>query len=154
IHPNLAKHEPKTHEVDQPCCMFIPRIFAIRDGDFVNFKNSSPISHNTKLDADDPSPSYNQTIAAKGNFKHAKPFVAQPSPVTFPCPVPPGRGGQFMFFDPPYYRVREEEGKFEIKDCPAGKYRIVYRHENGYHKGREGSKGWPIEIKPDGKGGM
>ncbi len=43
---------------------------------------------------------------------------------------------------------------FAIKNAPAGKYRIVYRHENGYHKGKEGSLGWPIEIKSDGKGGM
>lgn len=154
IKPSLQKPEPRTHDVDQPACMFVPRIFAIREGDFVNFKNSSPIAHNTKLDAVAPSPSYNKTIAAGGSYKDPKPFMADRFPIAFSCSIHPWMGGKFMVFDHPYFAVTDADGKFTIPDAPAGKYRIVYHHEHGYHKGREGRYGVEIEIKPDAQGVM
>ena len=57
-----------------------------------------------------------------------------------------------MVFDHPYFAVTDAEGKFEIKNAPAGKWRIMYRHENGYHKGKAGNKGFPVEIKDHGRG--
>ena len=30
---------------------------------------------------------------------------------------------------------------------PAGKWRVVYRHETGFHKGRDGRLGFPVEVK-------
>lgn len=154
IAPHLRKPAPKTFDVDQPCCAFVPHIFAIREGDFVNFKNSSPISHNVRLEADPPSPSYNQTIAKGQNFQHSTPFTAQRSPIEFSCSMHPWMNGKFMVFDHPYFAVTDDDGKFTIKDCPAGKFRIVYRHETGFHKGKDGTLGWPIEIKAGADGAM
>ena len=154
IAPPLQKAPEKTFDVDQPCCMFTPRVFAIRSGDFVNFKNSSPVTHNTKLDANPPSPSFNKTVTAGQSYKDPLPFVAQNSPITFSCSIHPWMEGKFMVFDHPYFAVTDENGNFEIKDCPAGKYRIVYRHEKGFHMGAAGNKGWQIEIKAGADGKM
>lgn len=154
IAPHLQKPAAKSFDVDQPCCAFVPRIFAIRAGDFVNFKNSSPVSHNTKLEADSPSPSFNQTIARDQNYKHATPFSAQKSPIEFSCSMHPWMNGKFMVFDHPYFAVTDDDGKFTIKDCPAGKYRLVYRHETGFHKGKDGVLGLPVEIKAGAGGAM
>lgn len=154
IKPELVKGTGKTHDVDQPKCAFIPRVMAIREGDFINYKNSSPVSHNTKLDADPPSPSFNKTIAPGGSYKDHQPFVAQRSPVVFSCSIHPWMSGRFMVFDHPYFAVTNDDGKFTIPDCPEGNYRIVYRHEGGFHKGREGALGWPITIKAGANGAM
>jgi len=44
-----------------------------------------------------------------------------------------------------------EDGSFELKNVPVGKWRIVYRHEGGFHKGTSGSLGFPLEVKGDKK---
>jgi hypothetical protein len=64
--------------------------------------------------------------------------------------------GYVRIFDHPYYAVTDEDGKFEIKNAPAGKLRIVYWHEAkgllGGAKGRAGEavviKGPTLEMKP------
>src|SRR5207244_13251004 len=109
-------------EVDQPGFAFIPRILALREGDFINFKNSSSVPHNTKGDTDDPGTSFNPIIQAGKNYQHPKPFMAQTTPVLFNCSIHPWMGGRFMVFDHPYFAVTDDDGKFELKDCPAGKY--------------------------------
>ncbi|CAN5388756.1 methylamine utilization protein [soil metagenome] len=155
IKPELLKPKSVVHEVDQPCCMFIPRALALRSGDFINFKNSSPITHNVNFSADAPSPSENKTIPSKGNYQDPKPFVAQPGLASFACSIHPWMSGKFMIFDHPYYAVTDADGKFEIKDCPAGKYRIVYRSgDKGYSQGKLGNKGWEITIKAGANGTM
>ncbi len=154
IKPELQKVAAKTHVVDQPCCMFIPKILALRSGDFIEFKNNSPLVHNVKVDADVPSPSFNKTLPAKGVYKDPLPFLAQNSSASYSCSIHPWMNGKFMIFDHPYFAVTDDDGKFEIKDAPAGKYRLVYRHEGGYHKGRDGRYGWPVVIAPGANGGM
>jgi plastocyanin len=154
INPTLAKPAPKTHVVDQPCCMFIPKTLALRSGDFIDFQNNSPTTHNVKFDADAPSPSQNKTLAPKGSYKDPLPFVAQASPATYSCSIHPWMAGKFMIFDHPYFAVTDDDGKFEIKDAPAGKYRLVYRHSEGYHKGKDGAAGWEVTIAPGANGTM
>lgn len=144
IHPNLAKPKAKEHEVDQPCCQFVPRILAVRDGDTIKFKNSSPIPHNVKFASD--TIEFNQTLAAGAHFPSPA-IPAQRVPATFACNIHPWMEGKLMIFDHPYFALTDADGNFEIKDAPVGKYRIVYRHERGYHQGKDGAKGFPVEIK-------
>jgi hypothetical protein len=42
--------------------------------------------------------------------------------------------------------VTDDDGKFEIKNAPVGKFRIVYWHETGVRGGKEGRYGEPIAI--------
>src|SRR5262249_25994033 len=46
INPADAKRKPANVEIDQPCCMFTPRIVAARVGDTIVVKNSAPFNHN------------------------------------------------------------------------------------------------------------
>ena len=146
IHPDLAKGKVKAkeHTIDQPVCAFVPRILVARDGDALVVKNSSPVPHNIKFASDDQE--FNQTIPAGGSFKAEKPLAAQKNPATFACNIHPWMAGRVVIFDHPYYALTDDDGKFEIKNAPVGKFRVFYRHENGYHKGKEGAKGFPIDI--------
>lgn len=144
IHPDLAKAKPAEHTVDQPVCSFVPRIVLARAGDSLVVKNSSPVPHNIKFASDNLE--FNQTLAAGGSYKAEKALEAQKNPATFACNIHPWMSGRVVIFDHPYYALTDADGKFEIKNAPEGKFRIFYRHENGYHKGKEGAKGFPVEI--------
>ncbi|MGL6074194.1 MAG: cupredoxin domain-containing protein [Fimbriiglobus sp.] len=143
IKPELAKPTPKTHTIDQPCCQFIPRILAVRVGDDLEVKNSSPVAHNIKIDEF----GINPIMAAKSTYKATKPFAATNSPIKFTCSIHSWMVGNIRVFDHPYYAITDKDGKFEIKDLPAGKWRIVYWHENGLHQGKTGALGFPFEAK-------
>ncbi len=145
INPALQKPKSVQHVIDQPCCAFIPRIVVARDGDTLLVKNSSPVPHNIKYSADNLE--FNQTLAAGGQYKPEKALEAQRNPATFACNVHPWMGGRVVIFDHPYFALTDDDGKFEIKDAPMGKFRIFYRHELGYHEGRVGAKGYEIDIK-------
>jgi RNA polymerase sigma factor (sigma-70 family) len=145
VHPDLLKPKAVEHEVDQPCCQFIPRMLAVRAGDTMKFKNSSPIPHNVKFDGASHA-AFNVTMPS-GQAHATGPLAAHRHPNTFACSIHRWMAGSFMAFDHPYFALTDADGKFEIKHAPQGKFRIVYRHETGYHKGRDGGLGFPIEVQ-------
>jgi plastocyanin len=149
IHPDAKAPKAVVHEADQPCCLFTPRSLVLRSGDFVKFKNSADIGHNVNLTADAPSPSFNKQIAPGSFYQDPNPFVAQNTPINYSCSSHPWMKGSIMVFDHPYAVVTADDGKFEIKNAPAGNYRIVYRGDS-FHKGKEGRRGFPVTI-PAGK---
>lgn len=145
VKPELAKAAPKTIVVDQPCCQFIPRVFAARTGDKLVVKNSAPVPHNINYSSDIES--FNVTIQPGKEYAAQQPLAAQSTPIPFKCDIHPWMAGRGRVFDHPYFAVTDDDGKFEIKDTPAGKWRIVYWHEGGFHKGREGVLGFEVEAK-------
>jgi plastocyanin len=143
IHPSLRDAKPVTHVVDQPCCQFVPRVVAARAGDVIEFKNSAPVNHNVNFSAEGED--YNRTIPPDGITKTG-PLQAQSSPVTFKCDIHPWMAGRARVFDHPYFAVTDADGNFEIKLVPKGRWRVVYWHEDGFHKGRDGALGFPVEA--------
>lgn len=140
----LKDAKPVARVVDQPRCQFEPRVFAARAGDTLVFKNSATIPHNTNYSSDIES--FNVNIPPASEKKLEKPLAAQNTPVTFKCDVHPWMAGRLRVFDHPYFAVTDKDGKFEIKGVPEGKWRLVYWHEGGFHKGREGATGFPVEA--------
>ena len=140
----LKEAKPVAHVVDQPKCQFEPRVLAAREGDTVTFKNSASIPHNTNYGSDPES--FNVNITAGSEVKLKAALKAQTTPVTFKCDVHPWMAGRMRVFDHPYFATTDKDGKFEIRDVPEGKWRIVYWHEGGFHKGRDGAIGFPVET--------
>ena len=100
--------------------------------------------HNIKFASDNLE--FNQTLAAGGSYKPEKALEFQKNPATIACNIHPWMQGRVVIFDHPYFALTDADGKFEIKNAPEGKFRIFYRHEPGYHKGREGAKGFAVDI--------
>ena len=124
----------------------MPRMTLARVGDTLVVKNSAPVNHNFKYDSDNNgSQNWNTPPGQSQKFKD--PLKAEPRPIAFECNVHPWMKGQLRVFDHPYFTMTDENGNFEIKDAPVGKYRIVFAHEKGFHKGAAGRLGEPIEIK-------
>jgi plastocyanin len=147
IAPGLTNPAPKEHVVDQPVRQFVPRVLAAREGDTIVFKNSAPIPHNVRFAPDDDQDAFNLILWPGGQHKPARPLKAQRAPITFVDDSHPRMEGAMMVFDHPYFAVTDGDGKFEIKNAPAGQYRVFYRHELGFHKGRDGASGFPVAIQ-------
>jgi plastocyanin len=146
IHPDLVTPAPKNHIVDSPCCQYVPRIVAARVSNTVEFKNSSPINHNISY-ASDTFP-LGLPFPPHGSRKTCPLELSQPV-IPFKCDIHPWMAGRVRVFDHPYFTVTNDDGSFTIPNTPTGKWRIVYWHENGYHRGQEGVLGFPIELKPE-----
>jgi hypothetical protein len=161
IHPDLAKAKPVTHTVTSQFCRFDKRVVAARAGDAVEFVNAGtvPIAPQFALGDDNTT----QTIpydgkpmvvkdlkAGTGYFRDMahqgwKNVALQGFPET----------GRVRVFDHPYFAVTNELGEFEIKQVPKGKWRFVYLHAgSGFHKGKDGRLGFPVEVEGDKKGLM
>ncbi len=138
IKPELLKAAPKEHVIDQPCCQFEPRMLAVRVGDTLLVKNSSPVTHNINYVGVPP---FNETLVPGGSYKMKDPFPPASALTPFSCGVHPWMGGRIRTFEHPYFAVTDADGNFEIKDAPAGKFSVVYAHELGFHKGIPGVLG-------------
>ena len=144
VHPDLKEAKPGAFAIDQPCCQFLPRVFAVREGTTLDVKNTSPVSHNVNYKSDPES--FNETLPP-GKTKTTKPLKADNALITFECNIHPWMKGMGMAFDHPYFAVTDAAGNFTLDKVPAGKWRLVYRHEKGYHKGKDGRFGFPVEVK-------
>jgi hypothetical protein len=152
IEPALLKAKPVTRELDQPNCQFEPRVMAAREGDTLVVKNSSKISHNINWNGNGLT--FNFSIPAGKDYKPEETLKADRLPTSFACNAHTWMQGRMRVFDHPYFAVTDENGNFEIKNAPEGKFRIVYWHEAGFHKGKDGVNGFEIDIKDGGKGTM
>lgn len=146
IHPSY-KNVKKTVEIDQPCCMFEPRLVVLREGQTLTVKNTMSIPHNFNIQSGDKGPNKNVLIPAGGQAEIEK-FVAKAIPSVYSCTVHSWMRGYVATFKHPYFAVTDANGNFEIKNAPAGKYRLVFWHEKAgwvLLKGRD--RGQVVEIK-------
>lgn len=145
IHPGDAKRKPAEVVIDQPCCMFVNRVTVARAGDTLVVKNPAPVAHNFFWDSANNG-NHNSNIAKQADWKMPNPLVKESTPIQYKCTIHPWMTGYVRIFDHPYYAVTDEDGKFEIKNAPAGNFRIVFWHENGIRGGAKGRAGEPIVI--------
>jgi hypothetical protein len=148
IHADLKEIKVKEVVIDQPCCKFEPHVQALREGQKLVGKNSSQIAHNMHWGGGDENPGDNKLIAASGKIEID--LVAQKLPVSIRCDIHPWMSAHVAVFKHPYFAVTDADGKFEIKNAPAGKYNIVMWQEGiGWANG--GTKaGKEIEIPANG----
>jgi hypothetical protein len=141
----LKEIKDKEVVMDQPCCRFEPRVLALREGQTLIAKNSSPINHNFKYDSEKDGD--NKLVPAGGKLEIK--LQASARPILVNCTIHGWMHGAIRVFDHPYFAVTDGDGKFEIKSAPAGKYNLVMWHDGqGWVNG--GKLGRPVEIKPGG----
>jgi hypothetical protein len=146
IHPSLKEPAAKEVVMDQPCCKFEPHALALRQGQVLIAKNSSPVSHNFKWEGNGTGD--NPLIPAGGQVA-IKDLEATQKVYQVNCGIHPWMHAWFRVFDHPYFAVTGADGKYEIKDAPAGKYNLVMWHEGqGWVNG--GKAGQAVEIKGGG----
>lgn len=119
---------PKTSVLfDQEGCTYKPKVFGIQTGQPLEILNNDDTLHNVHaLSAN--SPQFNLGMPIKG-MKIKKSFAKPEVMVKIKCEVHPWMAAYVGVLDHPFFAVTDDQGNFEIKDLPAGKYTIEAWHE-------------------------
>ncbi len=128
--------------LDQKGALYAPQILAIQTGQKLIVKNSDPVVHNvhTKPTANPESNQVQMSGGADLTYTFDKPEMF----LKFQCDVHPWMFAWVSVFDHPYFAVSGADGKFTIKNVPAGKYTIEATHR------KLGTQTAEIEVKADG----
>jgi hypothetical protein len=143
VHPKLQAIKDKEVSIDQPCCQFEPRALGMREGQVLVAKNSDQIPHNVNY-VSFKNESGNVLVPAGGAHRIER-LKTDRLPLAIKCDIHPWMRANVRIFNHPYFAVTDADGKFEIKDAPAGKYRLVTWHESGWGQG--GPDGIEVTIK-------
>lgn len=157
VHPGYAKTAADTIKMDNKMLRFTPHTVAVRVGQTLEIGNSDPVGHNSLIGFI-KNKGQNPMIPAMGSFKLGPKQIAKTEivPSSVSCSIHPHMKGYIFVQDHPYVAVSDKDGKFEIKNIPAGKHTL--RLWNGKYvedvkidgKKTKWSKGkYKIDIKKD-----
>jgi hypothetical protein len=140
--------------MDQHGCLYVPQILAVQTGQQLVVKNSDPASvpmHNVHINptAQANLEAYSTKISQpqmSGGADLNYTFTAPENFMKFQCDVHPWMFAWVTVVDNPYFAVSGKDGKFTIKNVPAGKYKIVALHRKGAPMGIEKD----VEVKDGG----
>ena len=113
--------------LDQHGCQYVPHVIGVQVNQTVNVTNSDETAHNVNVDAKQ-NEKFNQGQPPKGapitrQFKRAETVI----PVK--CNQHPWMRAYVGVLQHPFFAVSDKDGKFEIKNVPAGTYTLVAWHE-------------------------
>ena len=128
--------------LDQKGALYVPQIIAIQTGQKLLVKNSDQLVHNVHAQPT-ANPESNQ-VQMPGGADLTYTFDKPEMFLKFKCDVHPWMFAWVSVFDHPYFAVSGADGKFTIKNVPAGKYTLEAAHR------KLGSQTAEIEVKDDG----
>jgi len=114
--------------IDQIGCQYIPHVQAAMAGQKVVILNSDPTLHNINCKPK-KNKAFNKGLPAKGMMIN-KVFTKSELGIPLKCDVHPWMTGFLHILDNPYFAVSDVQGRFEIKNLPAGKYILETVHED------------------------
>jgi hypothetical protein len=131
VHPNLKKVPETKVTMGQPCCAFVPRAVALREGQTLLVTNESPVVHNYRYLGDPLRNTGGSVNINSGGTLEIKNLMAQKAPLMVACDHHKWMHGAIFVFDHPYFAMTDEDGNFEIPNAPAGTWDLIFRHESG-----------------------
>ena len=121
--------------LDQNGCHYKPHVMGVMTNQKISITNSDPTTHNIH-----PQPAVN-TEWNQSQVANAAPleksFNRQEILIPVKCNQHPWMKAYVAVLKHPFYAVSKEDGTFEIKGVPPGKYTVIAWHEKGGAKGTE-----------------
>jgi hypothetical protein len=118
--------------LDQAGCRYMPEVMVVPPGTQLTITSSDTTAHNVNARMGIES-RFNLQIAQKGvRIQGAKTSVGtSPGVISLACNAGhPWMSGYIHVAPHPYYAVTDKQGRFELKDVPAGSYTLVCWHAN------------------------
>jgi plastocyanin len=112
--------------MDQRGCNYSPHVMGVMVGQPFKVKNSDGLLHNVHSLSTANAP-FNRAMPA--NVTEADYKFTKPESFKVKCDVHPWMGAYVHVMPHPFYAVTGADGKFTIKDLPAGTYEIEAVHE-------------------------
>jgi hypothetical protein len=120
ISPEYGEPAAKKMEIDNKNCRFEPHVIAIRTQQALVIGNPDPMGHNSK-GSPQSNPPFNPVLPAGGNFQYVF-NKSETMPVPLQCNIHSWMQGWIVVRDDPYVAISDKDGKFEIKNLPAGEW--------------------------------
>ncbi len=119
VAPSYASAADEKVVLDNKDCRFVPHVALVQTGQEVSLINSDPVGHNSKID---PflNPGINPILPAGGDPVNYHFDLPEAVPVHVGCNIHPWMGAWLLVRDNPYAAISDTDGKFTIKDLPAG----------------------------------
>ena len=118
VAPEYEKTAKDKVVLDNHNCRFEPHALAMRTTQQLEVKNADPVAHNTNADLQVNAP-FNGIIPA-GSSNDMTLAAAETVPAKISCNIHPWMLGYLLVRPDPYFAVSDKDGKFQIKDLPAG----------------------------------
>jgi len=151
--------EAQQVSIDNVKCRFVPHALFVKTGQSVLLKNSDSVGHNCHITTFNNE--HNVNLPAGGDVKITL-DKADKVPGQVKCDVHKWMDGVVLVRDNPYVAITDSEGKFEIKNVPAGDWEFQFWHNKaGYMKkldsgdykfGRKGEA--EVKVANDGETDM
>jgi plastocyanin len=131
VHESYEETAKAEVVLDNDKCRFNPHVVLLRTSQTLKLGNSDPIAHNVKIDTF-TNPPINYTLPSGGSMSHQ--FAKEERlPAQVSCSIHPWMKGWLVIRKHPYMAVTDEDGKFEIKNLPAGEWQFTFWQERaGY----------------------
>lgn len=156
VHSSYDSTAGDTIDLDNKNCRFEPHVGVVRVSQTLALKNSDPTGHNSNLTPLN-TPQINPILAVGADPIKFKFNEEEAVPVKVGCNIHPWMGAYIIVRKDPYAAVSGKDGKFTIKDLPAGKELefTLWQEQPGYLKnatfkgGKADTKGrFKIKLKP------
>lgn len=148
IKPPLPPPPTANASVDQQGCQYQPHVQAVTAGTSLTLMNNDRVLHNVHANLG-PIQVFNVAMPIKGQKLPMK--LARPGIIKLQCDAGHTWMSAYLHvFDHPYFAVTDENGRFTIKDVPAGQHTIEYWHETVGGKGPGVFKTGKITVKAGG----
>lgn len=123
------KYEPPKEPVtlDQKGCEYVPHVLGVMEGQEILIRNSDDTNHNIHF-LPKANEEFNKTQPKVGMEDKVVMKTAE-EPFRIKCDVHPWMGAHIGVFKHPFFSVTGEDGTFELKGLPPGKYTINAFHE-------------------------
>ena len=119
------KNKPGTYSINQKNCAYSPHVLAMPKGSELHILTSDPINHNIHTYSFDNDPINIMFLPGQDYSQE----MEEPEVVKVSCDLHGWMEAYIVVTPNSYFAVTGNDGAFEIKDVPPGKYTLRLWHE-------------------------